>query len=163
MKKTYLIIISLIILVGCTLGNIPTSRVEEYLTNYQMLNNNISTSYTNLTNDTNLSQDIKNRYEKAIKKQYRNLSYEVKEEIIDGDEATVTIQLKVMNYRDAFDKYNQNEYEKNEYHTLILDTLENTKEMVSYTLDITLTKDDNDNWVIDNLNQENKDKLLGIY
>ena len=128
-----------------------------------MLNNNISTSYTNLTTDTDLNQDIKNRYEKVIKKQYRNLSYEVKEEIIDGDDATVTIQVEVMNYKDAFNKYNRNEYDKNEYHTLILDALENTKEMTTYTLDITLTKDDNDNWIIDNLTQENKDKLLGIY
>lgn len=128
-----------------------------------MLDDSINISYTSLTSDINLSQEIINGYEKVIEKQYRNLSYEVGDEVIDGDRATVTIQVEVMNYRDVIDKYNKNDYEITRYHKLVLESLEDTKEMVTYTLDITLTKDDSDNWVVDTLTLENQNKLLGIY
>lgn len=163
MKKILLIIFSFTMLVGCSLGNTPTSRVEDMLTRYQMVNDDIDTSYTNLTNDTNLNQDIRDGYEDAIKMQYKKLSYEVKDEVIDGDNANVTIEIEVMNYKSAIDKYNRADYEVNKYHELILDEMKRTKEMVTYTLDITLTKDKNDTWNIDNLNIENRNKLLGIY
>ena len=164
MKKIFLIIIifSFTILVGCSLGNTPTSRVEDFLSKHQMLDNDISISYTNLTTDTNLSQNIKDRYRTAIIKQYRNLSYEVKEEEIDGNKSTVTIQIEVMNYRKAIDKYNKTDYEAEKYHELVLDELENTKEMITYTIDFNLTKFENDTWTVDDLSFEDKEKLLGI-
>lgn len=163
MKKILLIICSFTILVGCSLGNTPTSRVEDMLTRYQMVDDDIDTSYTNLTTDTNLGQNIRNGYEDAIKMQYKKLSYEVKDEVIDGDNAIVTIEVEVMNYKNAINKYNKTDYEINKYHELILDEIKKTKEMITYTLDISLTKDKNDTWNIDNLNMENKNKLLGIY
>ena len=163
MKKLFLIIFSFTMLVGCTLGNTPTSRVEDMLTNYQMVTNNIDISYTYLTDDINLNQDIRDDYEEAIKKQYKNLSYEVKEEVIDGDNAIVTIEIEVMNYKNAIDKYNKASYEIDEYHELVLEQIKNSKEMITYTLDISLTKDNNDTWNVDTLTEENRNKLLGIY
>lgn len=163
MKKLFLNLFGLTILVGCSLGNTPTSRTEDLLSRYQMLDNSINISYADLTTDTNLSQDIINNYEKAIEKQYRNLSYEVKEEVIDGDNAVVTIEIEVMNYKDAINKYNKDDYEVAEYHMLVTDALDSVKDTVTYTLDITLTKDNSDTWNINPLSTENKSKLLGIY
>ena len=163
MKKIFLIIVTLSLLVGCSLGNTPTSRTEELLSNYQMNKNNITVSYTNLTTDTNISNDIMKKYEDAIRKQYRDMSYEIKDEEIDGDTAVVTIEIEVMDFGKAINKYNMGEYETVRYHELITKELENTKEMITYTLDITLTKDEKDKWVVDDLSQENRDKLLGIY
>lgn len=162
MKKIFLILI-IIILTGCNLGNTPTSKVENLLTNYQMLDKNILVSYTDLTTDTIVDQNTINRYEKAIKTQYRNLSYEIKDEQIDGNQATVTLQIEVANYKKAINKYDKNKYELIEYHNLILKEIENTKEMITYTLEITLTKQDNNQWTINNITEENKNKLLGIY
>lgn len=162
MKKILLILISFTLLAGCSLGNTPTSRVEEYLTKYQMLNQDIDINYTNLTPDTNLNQNIKEDYEEVIKKQYKNLSYEVKDETIDGDTAIVSVQIEVMNYKQAINKYDQSEYESTKYHELVLDELNNTKEMITYTINFTLTKQKNETWVIDPLNEEIKEKLLGI-
>lgn len=165
MKKISLclILFSFSLLVGCTLGNTPTSRVENMLSKYQMLDNSINVSYTSFTTDTNLGKDIIGGYEKAIEKQYRNLSYEVKDEVIDGDTATVTIQIEVMNYKDVIDRYNKNDYELVRYHELVIEALKDTKDTITYTLDITLTKDNSDNWSIDTLTTENINKLLGIY
>ena len=163
MKKIFLIIFCFTMLVGCTLGNTPTSRVEDVLTNYQMNKDNINVSYTELTNDNNLSSNIIKDYEDAIRKQYRNLSYEVKDEVIDGNSAIVTIEIEVMNYKKTINKYNKGDYDINKYHKLIINELNKTKEKVTYTLDISLTKDNNDTWKIEDLSLENKNKLLGIY
>ena len=162
MKKVFLIVV-LSLLVGCSLGNTPTSKTEELLSNYQMNKNNIPVSYTYLTNDTNISSDIIKKYEDAIRKQYRDMSYEIKDEEIDGDTAVVTIEIEVMDFGKVINKYNKSEYESARYHELITKELENTKEMITYTLDITLTKDEKDKWVVDDLSLENRDKLLGIY
>ena len=162
MKKVFLIVV-LSLLVGCSLGNTPTSKTEELLSNYQMNKNNIPVSYTYLTSDTNISSDIIKKYEDAIRKQYRDMSYEIKDEKIDGDTAVVTIEIEVMDFGKAINKYNITEYESARYHELITKELENTKEMITYTLDITLTKDEKDKWVVDDLSLENRDKLLGIY
>ena len=162
MKKVFLIVV-LSLLVGCSLGNTPTSKTEELLSNYQMNKNNIPVSYTYLTSDTNISSDIIKKYEDAIRKQYRDMSYEIKDEEIDGDTAVVTIEIEVMDFGKAINKYNKSEYESVRYHELITKELENTKEMITYTLDITLTKDEKDKWVVDDLSLENRDKLLGIY
>lgn len=163
MKKTILIIISLSLLAGCTLGNTPTSRVEDFLYKYQTGSNDIAINYTDLTTDINLTQKQMEDYEDIIKKQYKDLMYEIKEETIDGNRATVTIAIEVKNFKKAIDKYNQGSYEPSKYHNLIIEELKNTKEMITYTLDITLTKENDDNWSVDQLTQENKQKLLGIY
>ena len=163
MKKIFLVIFSFTMLVGCTLGNTPTSKVEDMLTNYQMNKDNVEVSYTDLVNDNNLSANVIDGYEKAIWKQYRNLSYEVVDEVIDGDSAVVTIEVEVMDYKNAINKYNIEDYDINKYHEYVLKELNNTKEMITYTLDISLTKDSNDTWNVDDLTKENRDKLLGIY
>ena len=164
MKKIILtlIIFSFTLLVGCTLGNTPTSRVEDFLSKHQMLDDDIAIDYTDLTNDAGIDQDLKTRYEEAIQHQYQDMTYEVKEEAIDGETATVTVQIEVMNYKQAFAKYNKNDYELKKYHELVLDELENTKEMITYTIDFTLTKNDDDTWTVDELSTEDKQKLLGI-
>lgn len=162
MKKIYLLIIPIIFLIGCSIANTPTSIVEDYLSKYQMLDKNIDTNYNNITTDTNLSQNIKNRYKDAIKKQYRDLSYEVKDEEIDGNSATVTVQVKVKNYKKAFEQYNKNDYSLEDYHEQVLNTIEVTKEKTTYTIEFTLTKDNQDNWLLDTITDETKDKLLGI-
>ena len=165
MKNKYftLILIGFIFLVGCTLGNTPTARVEDLLGSYQRLDDGISFSYTNLTDDVNLGNDIRKGYEEAIKKQYRNLSYEIKDEVIDGDNAIVTVRIEVMNYKEVIDKYDRTDYEAIKYHELVLEALDNVKEMVVYTIDISLTKDNGDNWVVDDFSGEVRDKLLGLY
>ena len=164
MKKNILIIILLsTILFGCSIANSPTSKTEELLSNYQRLDENIIISYTDLITDININEDLKNNYNDLIKDQYQNLSYEIKEEVIDGNTAVVTTSIDVLDYKKVINKYNKNDYTPNKYHQLIIDDLKNTKTKVTYTIDFTLTKDNKNNWKIDNLSNEQKQKLLGIY
>ena len=152
MKKIISILLLILFITGCNLSNTPIAKTEEYLNKYQMLDKSIDTSYTNLTNNTNLTSNEQKRYEKLIKKQYRNLVYEIKEESINGTTATVPVKIKVINYKKIIDKYNNKE---------VLTKLQNTKEKITYTINFTLTKK-HDTWIINNLSKEDKLKLLGI-
>lgn len=164
MKKYILslVLIILVILTGCSIANTPTSKVEELLGNYQRLDKDIQINYKSLSIDANLSDDQVREYEKLIKDQYQKLSYEIKEEVIDGDVATVTTSIKVMDYKTIINKYNKNSYDLEEYHNLIIKDLKDAKNKVTYTIDFTLTKDNKDNWVIDDLTNEINEKLLGM-
>ena len=164
MKKIILTIIILIsiALTGCSIANTPTAQVEGLLSNYQRLDKNITINYADLAGNDDLSSDLQNEYNDLIKDQYQSMSYEVKEEIVDGDTATVTTSIKVKDYKKIINKYNKNEYQTNEYHNLIVDALKDAKETVTYTIDFTLTKDSEGDWQVDDLTNEMKEKLLGI-
>ena len=164
MKKIILTIILTIsiILTGCSIANTPTAKVEDLLSDYQKLEKNIAINYSDLAIDDDLSLDLQNEYNDLIKDQYQGISYEIKEEIIDGDTATVTTSIKVKDYKEIINKYNKNDYQKDKYHEIIIDDLKDAKNMVTYTIDFTLTKDNEDNWQLDDLTNEMEEKLLGI-
>ena len=164
MKKQILMMVFLVIgiLSGCSLGNTPTSRVEDLLSKYQMLDSDINISYVSLSEDTNIDSDYKDRYEELIRKQYRNMSYEIKEETIDGDGATVTVEIEVMDYQKIIDEYDKDDYTTDEYHKLVLEALEKANDKVVYTLDINVIKDESGNWSVAALNELERRKLLGM-
>lgn len=150
------------IITGCELNNTPTSKVEELLTNYQMLNQNIQINHEDLSNDKNIDEKYKNRYEDLIEKQYRNLSYEVKEEIIDGNRAITTVEIEVLDYKKIIDKYNKINYPKEEYHEAVLKSLEKATDKITYTLDININKNEKGTWELVPLDKVSKEKILGI-
>ena len=90
------------------------------------------------------------------------MSYEIKEESIDGDGATVTVEIEVMDYQKVIDKYDNNDYTLDEYHKSVLEDLEKSKDKVVYTLDINVIKDDKGNWSVVALNELERRKLLGM-
>ena len=98
MKKILIIILFFIILTGCELNNNPTSKVEELLGNYQGLNKSINYNYIELSKEAGLNQELIDKYESLLKKQYRNMVYEIKEEKIDGNKATVTTEIEGIDY-----------------------------------------------------------------
>lgn len=164
MKKNILLILLIFtyILTGCQLNNTPTSKVEERLSQYQMLDKNISTSYTQITTDNNIDSNFQKDYQELIKKQYKNLSYEIKDEKIDGDTATVTAQIEVLDFKKAFEKYDQADYSTKEYHQKILASLQDVKDKITYTIDFEVTKDKKGNWHLTPLDSNETKKLIGM-
>lgn len=164
MKKNILLLLVLIIVIvtGCELNNNPTSKVEELLGKYQRLDNEITINYTDLSNETNLTTEQQERYNKLIKKQYRDLTYTIKDEKIDGDNSIITAEVKVKNYKDVIDKIIKENYSLEEYHNQILESLEKSKDKVTYTIDFDVTKE-NKEWKVNNLTIEQQQKILGIY
>lgn len=156
------------ILSGCDLGNTPTSKVEDLLTKYQRLDKDIDNNINEVLDTENLTEKQKERYKKLLENQYKNMSYEIKDEKIDGDMATVTVEVIVLDYKKAIqdveNKYHDlNDYSVEEYNDSKLDRLEKMKEKVIYTLELIINKDKNGNWKMNALSNIEKKKLQGMY
>lgn len=168
MKKILSLFIFLLLLVGCSLSNSPTSKVEDLLTKYQMLDKDIKDGIEEVVNEETLTSNQKERYRKIIEKQYKNLTYQVKEEKIDGDTSTINTEIEVIDYKkainEAISKYQgKTDYTIEEYNNTKLDALEKAKEKVKYTIEFEVKKDNNDNWKLSSLSNETIKKIQGMY
>lgn len=168
MKKILAVFVFLVLLVGCSLANTPTSKVEELLTKYQTLDKDIKTGIDEVIDEEVLTSKQKDRYRSLIEKQYKGLTYQVKNERIDGDRATITTEIEVLDYKkavnDAVSKYqNITDYTVEEYNNSKLDALEKIKDKVKYTIDFEVIKDKNGNWKLSSLSNETIKKIQGMY
>ena len=153
MKKVLYLLVAIVLLTGCSctanMGNTPTKKVEEYLNKYQTNGDDVVSDLDDvLTNDTTLTADERTNYSDFMKKHYQDLQYEIKDETIDGDTATVDAEITVRNYADAIN--NANEYRLNnadvfdEANTFAAYRLERLKEVTdteTYTITFHLTKE----------------------
>lgn len=162
MKKIFIIIVIVLLFSGCDIANTPTSKVEDFLSRYQRLDGDFSSSYNQISGGDNINDENRNAYKKLVEKQYKSLSYEIKEEEIDGNSATVTAQIKVFDYKEIINKYNKGNYDINEYHKTIIKDLEKQKDKIVYTIEFKLNKTDNDKWGLTALQIDDQKKLLGI-
>lgn len=148
-------------LAGCDLANTPTSQVEESLSKYQRLDKNIDINEFLLIDEEDLTENNKEEYQKLIKKQYRNLSYSIKEEEINGEKAKVTAEITVLDYGREIRKL---EEEKDlDYSKKLLEKLKKVKKKVTYTIKFKVEQDENNQWKVEPLGKDDQEKLLGIY
>ncbi|MCI9585485.1 MAG: hypothetical protein HFH45_02470 [Bacilli bacterium] len=179
MKKILVIIFSaLFILTGCDskLDNTPTKKVEEFLNNYQSLDSKVMEDLdTTLAADPDLNEDNKSEYKEFMKKHYQDLKYEIKDEKIDGDKATVETEITVRNYTKSvaesenYKSENAAEfngedgnYDATLFSTYRLDELKKVTDTETYTITFNLTKQD-DIWKLEDLSDEDLNKINGLY
>jgi len=102
MKKFLFIFLSLLVLFVTGCGNdmaTPTSKVEEFLGKYQSMDSDVLTQLDNvISNDTTMDDTQKKDYKSLMEKQYQNMSYKIKDEEINGDKASVLVELEVFDY-----------------------------------------------------------------
>ena len=175
-KKFMLFIITLLVLftTACSLGTTPTSTVEKLLANYNNQDEDIVVELDDYINSTDLTEEQSKRYKEVYLKQFKDMKYEIKDERIDGDNATVTAQITVYDYYSAEKESNDylasnpDEFKTNDiYDTKLftdykLDKLESVNKTVDYTIEFNLTKTDN-KWEIDELTNEQLEKIHGVY
>lgn len=130
------------------------------LSKYQSLDESISYDYVSLFN-SNVKNNLDDEYQKLIKKQYKSLVYEIKEESIDGNNATVLVEIKVLDYINTLKDYNNRVLTEEEEKELI-EKLNNVKKRITYTVSFNLTKH-SDMWTLDSLDEVTIKKILGIY
>lgn len=179
MKKRLFIFLGFLVIFTTACGNVgntPTKKVEELMGKYQSVDEDVLDDLNSvINNEQNLTTTQQDRYRKLIEKQYKNLTYEIKDEKVDGDNATVEVEIQVIDFAKAnseAENYLENnasefnddkgEYSNEKYINYKLDKLENAKDKVTYTLQLTLTKDD-DEWEVDNLTETERQKIHGIY
>ncbi len=166
MKKKILILIALILmLVGCAMANNPTSIVENLLMKYQKVDGDINEGIDNILLEQNLTEDHAKRYRSLLTNQYKNLAYEIKDETIDGNKAIVIVEIEVIDYKKAISDFtfDSSVYTKESYDEEKLNRLEGAKDKVTYTLELSLTKDSDGTWRIDALTNEQIKKIQGMY
>lgn len=165
MKKIGLFLVLILLLSGCAMSNSPTSKVEDLFMKYQKVDEDIALGIDNVIDYQNLTESHKERYRKLLEDQYKNLSYEIKDELVDGDMATVLVEIEVIDYKRAISDltFDSSIYTKESYDEEKLNRLENAKDKVKYTLEIKLTKDDDGNWKVDALTNEQIKKIQGMY
>lgn len=173
--KKLVYILFLFLLVGCNdLSNTPTKKTEEFLKNYQTLDESVINDLENVVNESDLNDEQKTIYIDIMKKQYQSLSYEVKDETLDGDEAITAVEISVIDFKKVLDEaneylknneeefYDNGEYSVVKFNDYKLNKLKEAKDKVRYTIEIKLTKI-NDEWTVDHLSNETYDKINGVY
>lgn len=180
MKKVLIFLSAVLLMTGCSIGkdmsNTPTKKVEEYLGNYQTLHSNVIEKLDSIVDlELTFTDTQKGTYKDMLKKHYQDLTYEIKEETVNGDKATVEAEIEVNDYSktlkevDAYRETNAKEFtledgtfDESKYNDYKLDQLKKSTERVKYTIYFSLTKN-NDEWVLDDLTETEENKILGIY
>ena len=177
MKKILLVISLVILLVGCeSVMNNPTKRVETFLNKYQIMDSEVLSQLDDtLNNDTTLSDKQKEKYRDVMKKQYQNLTYTIKDEEVDGNDAIVTVEIEVYDFNKAMmeaDNYllnHQDEFLDNDnnisdeiFMDYKIEQMKNMSEKVKYTLEFDLTKNDG-KWQLNDVDEITRQKIHGIY
>ena len=177
--KYLLVIIFLFLLVGCSnMMDTPTKKVEKFLSKYQTQDKEVLDQLDSVINDAGLLNDEqKDSYRKLMKKQYQNFSYKIKEETIDGNNSKVVCEIEVYNYGKAISEAeaylvsNRDEFVTNieedsiDYKKFLdykIENMSNTKEKITYTINFTLTKVDNE-WKLDSISDVDRQKIHGLY
>lgn len=192
MKKIFLGLL-VILLSACSIGaaTTPKQKVSEFLDKYKSENTDIIEDLVNtIKADINLA-DHQERYKTLMTKQYKNLEYEIKDEIIEDTNAVVEAEITVYDYGSAIRKANEylnsnpdkfkkdpdnqvntNEasddtttttsYDEDKFMEYKISEMEKVSDTVKYTIEFTLTKV-NDEWQIDQLSDSDIEKLHGIY
>lgn len=179
MKKYFLIVVSLLLfLCGCdSMMNTPTKRVEEFLNKYQRQDDEVISQLDNVikNDDYDFTQEQVVSYNEIMKKQYKDLTYTIKEEMIDGNNATVTVEIEVYDYNksiqnsEEYYKLNPDEF-KNEsgeldntkYMTYRINELKKVTDRIKYTLNLTLIRNEK-KWILNDITESDRQKIHGLY
>lgn len=180
MKKFLIFLMALSLLTGCSCAKKEemkaSDRVDEYFSKYQDLDEEVLEDLNNVieTDDT-LSYDQKEEYREIMKNHYKDLEYDIQDEVINGDSATVTVKIKVTDFSKvlseskAYLEEHEEEFQNDEgvydvslYNDYRLSKLKEAKDKVEYTIDLTLSKVD-DKWYMDDIDSVTESKINGTY
>lgn len=177
MKKLILCLFVSFCIIGCgtKMGNTPTKKVESFINKYQTLDISVLEDLDSVISKENFNDEHKDKYRDIVKKNYQKMSYKIKDEVINGDAAVVTVEITVIDYSkinnetDLYLLNNPNEfknangdYDSNLYNDYRIKKLEEIDETVTYTLELELTKE-NDEWVLNDLDDMELSKINGTY
>ena len=175
MKKILVIFLAIIMLCACSLTNTPTAKVKSFLNGYNSLNDDVTADLETKVEAENLSDENKKVYLEVLKKQYKDMKYEVKDETIEGDKATVKVRITVYDLykidKDTVNYMNNNSsefmdetgsYNENLFNKYRLNEMLKTNNTVNYDIDFYLNKV-NDEWVVEAPDRVSLEKIHGLY
>ncbi|MBE6156215.1 MAG: hypothetical protein E7161_00505 [Firmicutes bacterium] len=174
MKKILSLLLLLLLLTGCG-GNNARNAVDSYLKKYRNLSSEVLVDLENTITKENLTNEQQEKYRDVLKKQYKDLTYEIVEEQYDDDASYVTVKVSVYDLYKAQsdasiylannpDEFNDNTgvYDNDKYTDYKLDRMKNITEKVDYTITFTVTKE-NDKYVVEQPTEIDLQKIHGVY
>lgn len=177
MKRLFILICGLFIVVGCDqMMNTPTKQVENFLSKYQTLDNKVIEQLDEVIDTAGtMTKEQKEKYRELMKKQYKNLSYKIKDDTEDGNEATVEVEIEVYDYATAiknsetFFLTNKDEFldedlvvDDVKFMDYKLEQMDEVKDKVKYTINFVLEKEDKE-WELEDITDIDRQKLHGLY
>lgn len=174
MKKFISLLLLVLILSGC--GNSTSKNsVENYMKKYKTLDSEVLVDLENTIKKENLTSEQEEKYREILKKQYKDLSFDIIEEDYDNDVSYVTLKIEVYDlYKAGSDAViylennpqefytKDNLYDINKFVDYKLDKMKNTTERVTYTITLNVVKENN-KYVIEDLTENDLKKIHGIY
>lgn len=176
MKTKFKIIACFLLMMMCTgCGDTAKKAVEKHLTMYKNLDSSVLSDMNSIIEKENLSEENKAKYEEIFKKQYSDLTYEIENEEYNGDEATITVKVKVYDLYKAQkevtnylinnpEEFNDedNKYDSEKFIKYKLEKMKNTMDTTEYTIDFYVVKSSK-GWTISPLSNSDLEKIHGIY
>ncbi len=175
MKKLLLFITCLFCVVGCSCSNKKAEdAVKDYLNDYTGLSDNVLKGIDEIVDKEELDINEKNTYKDVIKRQYKDLKYDIENETYDGDSANVTAKITVYDLykaqKDASDYLDSHpndfltngEYDNTKYLQYKLKQMKDTNETISYTVVFKVNKVDGE-WQVEQPSDEVLQKIHGVY
>ncbi len=173
--KKLIILLSIFLLTGCTdIMNTPSRKVEEFLGKYQTMDTSTIKELDDSIENLDASDSYKMEYKNLLKKQYQNLAYSIKDENIDGDKASVEVEIEVFDYYNTLEKVDEDikkypddfkkekdKSRKEKIEEYKIKQLKATTSKTKYTIVFTLTKKDN-KWTLDKVSDEDLKKIHGL-
>ena len=155
--KKILIPLLVIFLSACNLGleATPKQKVSEFLDKYKNQDSTILSQLEETVNNEYANDDYRKRYKTLMTNQYKNLEYEITDEIIEGDNAVVEAKITVYDYASAIrnaNDYLNNNADEFKIASPTIDMEDANDETTKDTEKDTLTNNNNNNY--------NEDKFI---
>lgn len=174
MKRIWALILLVIVLTGCG-NNTARGAAETFMKKYKTLDSEVLVDLENVINRENLTKEQEEKYRDILKKQYKDLSFDIIEEEYDDEVSYVTIKIEVYDlYKAQSDATiylennpqefytNDNVYDINKFIDYKLEKMKNTTNRINYTITLNVTKENN-KYVVSNPTDNDLKKIHGIY
>ena len=162
MKKIFLYSLFFLLFTGCSITSAtPKSAVEDLLKKYQMKDDEVISQLDDvINNNISYTESQKKQYKTVLERQYSDMTYDIKDDTIDGNNSVVSVEVEVYDYSsvvlDGIYK------DQDEYMSSLFDAMGDTKERIKYTIDFNVKKD-GDKWVVENISDVDRKKIHGLY
>lgn len=174
MMKLLMIIICVFVLTGCFATMGPSEKVENMMSRYIKNDKEILNELDRQLTERDLTKGQISRYKEIVKNEYSTIKYDIKDEKINGDEATVEMNIEVKDLYKASKKagdylfnhaeefYTDGVYDESKFKDYKLSMMEEAKDTVKYTIYVNLVNEDGI-WTIRELDNDTLEKIHGIY
>ncbi len=172
MKKVILILL-IILLSGC--NNIPSGEVNAYLNEYKNMDSSVKEQINHLMEQVYLNEENIKVYKEVYAKQYRNMTYDIKDYTCDKKVCNVPVIIEVYDYitvqNEAMEYLIANEtefldennnYDMNKYEYYKLNLMLQTDKRIKYEINFHLEKHLT-NWYITSITNQDLLKIHGLY